>query len=542
MFNYFSGAKEYTDYHTLKEIIIDGAKKAGDKKQYVFEKKGKETEKTFNQVLQDETELGAYFYSLGLNGKKKIAILSENSYEWCLAFFTILVGGNVCVPLDSRLSAKELGEQIEDCKCDAIVCSKAMHETVEEMLKNGVNLPFIFITEEFDALQEKGRSLPENFKNEFLDAPVHEDDLACIVYTSGTTGKTKGVMLSHLNVASNAVSTCKYYDGGHGLGFLPLNHTYSWVAGLLFTFIEGEWGYICTNLLHIYKDIKKYKPINFAAVPMVVEMIYKKIISDAKLKGKYDELMNGISVSRNFMMSGFDRRRELFADIHEAFGGELKYILCGGAYLKPEIEEFLYDIGIQIITGYGLTECSPCVTTSRTYDFKFGSVGLVLDCNEVKINNPDENGIGEIYVKGKNVMMGYYGDEEETARAFDGEWLKTGDLGYLDDEGFLFFSGRKKNLIILSNGKNVSPEEVEDFITSKLEYIKEILVYEDNDRITAEVFLDTENYPDCQLTVKDDIMELNKELSEFKRIHNVKIRDTEFKKTTTLKIIRNQVK
>lgn len=539
MFGFYQPAKEYTDYRTLKDIIVEGGKKGGNKLQYVFDKKGKEIKKTFADVLNDENAIGAYLVSLGLDGGKKIAILAENSYEWCVAYFAVIAGANVCVPLDSRLSAKELAAQIIDCGCDTLFCSKAMLDTVNEMsAKYGAEIKNVLITENFDEYYEAAEKLDEKYSKAFSEAQVKEDDLACIVYTSGTTGKTKGVMLSQRNIASNVVSTCKYYEGGHGLGFLPLNHTYSWVAGILFTFIEGEWGFICTNLLHIYKDIKRIKPVNFAAVPMVVEMIYKKIISDAKLNGKYDELMNGISVSRNFMLSGLDRRRELFSEIHESLGGNLKYILCGGAYLKPEIEEFMYDIGIQIITGYGLTECSPCVTTSRTYDFKFGSVGLVLDCNEVKINDPDENGIGEIYVKGENVMMGYYGDKESTAAAFDGEWLKTGDLGYFDEEGFLFFTGRKKNLIILSNGKNVSPEELEDELSNELEYIKEVLVYEENGKITAEIFPDTEAYPDCAEHISSDIEKFNSGMADFKKINTVKLREKEFDKTTTLKIIR----
>lgn len=539
MFDYFPAEKKFTDYKTLKEIILDGGIKGGTKKQYVYEIKGQEIEKTFADVLADEKALGAYMYSLGLDGKKKIAILSENSYEWCLSFFTILVGGNVCVPLDSRLTSSELAAQVKDCGCDAVICSRSMLTVVNEMKTlHNAEFAFLFITDEFETYMEKGKTEAKDHTESFSEAPVCENDLACIVYTSGTTGKTKGVMLSHNNIASNAVSVCKYYEGGHGIGFLPLNHTYSWIAGLFYTFIAGEWGYICTNLLHIYKDIKKYKPVNFAAVPMVVEMIYKKIITDAKRNGKYDELMDGIRISRNFMMSGLDRRRELFSDIHEQLGGNLRYILCGGAYLKPEIEEFMYDIGIEIISGYGLTECSPCVTTSRTYDFKFGSVGLVLDCNEVRINEPDENGIGEIYVKGKNVMLGYFGDEASTESAFDGEWLKTGDLGYFDEEGFLFFTGRKKNLIILSNGKNVSPEELEDKITSDIEYIKEALVYDENGKITAELFPDSENFPDYAEHIQEDMDNFNAGIAEFKRINEIKIRSTEFEKTTTLKIIR----
>ena len=344
-------------------------------------------------------------------------------------------------------------------------------------------------------------------------------------------------MLSHKNVASNVSASCRDFKGGHGLGFLPLNHTYSWVAGLFACLVFSEWGYICTNLMHIYKDIKRYKPMNFAAVPLAVEMIYNNIISTAKRKGTYDTLMKGVKTSENFMKSGLDRRREMFHEIHENLGGNLEYILCGGAHLDEEIEKFMFYIGIQIVTGYGLTECSPCVTVSRKYDYKFGSVGIVLDCNEIMIHDPDENGVGEIYVKGDNVMMGYYGDEEATASVFDGEWFKTGDLGYIDEEDFLFFRGRKKNLIILSNGKNVSPEEIEDKLYT-IEYVKEVLVYEKNGLITAEFFLDEEKYPDCRDLLKEDVDRINENLAEFKQIQQTVIRDTEFPKTTTLKIMR----
>nr|MCR5041373.1 AMP-binding protein [Clostridia bacterium] len=216
---------------------------------------------------------------------------------------------------------------------------------------------------------------------------------------------------------------------------------------------------------------------------------------------------------------------------------ELEYIMCGGAYLDPKIEQFMYDIGIPVITGYGMTECSPCVTCSRLYDFKIGSVGLPLECNEIKIHDPDENGVGEIYVRGENLMLGYYNDPEATAAAFDGEWLKSGDYGWIDSEGYLFFSGRKKNLIILGNGKNVSPEEIEGKL-SEIEFVKEVLVYEEKGAITAEFYLDTEKFPDAPRLLKAEVERVNDELAEFKQVTRIKTRETEFPKTTTLKIIR----
>lgn len=534
----------YTDFpicSTVKEIITDGAARGGDKRQFIFcDENGEEHEKSFREVWTDECNIGAYIRSLGVTDKMKLAILSENSYEWNAIYYTAIVNGCICVPLDARLSAPEIAHELADCECDAIFYSKSNEDKIEFVKQQeGIKLRFYFPIEKFDEFCTLGKAVSEDIKNAFLNAPVSPEDMACIVYTSGTTGRTKGVMLSHKNIVSDANASLHAITGGHGIGILPLNHTYAWVSGLFASLMRTEWGYICTNLHHVYKDIKTYKPYQFAAVPLVVEMIYKNIISTAKRKGSYEKLMTGIQTSRNFMLSGYDARREMFADIHEALGGNLEYILCGGAHLSAEIEEFMHDIGIQIITGYGLTECSPGVTCSRRYDYKMGSVGLALECNEIKINEPDADGIGEIYVKGDNIMMGYYNDPVSTAAVFDGEWFKTGDYGYIDDEGYLFFTGRKKNLIILSNGKNVSPEEIEAKLSSSIDYIKEVLVYEEKGRICGEFYLDEEQYPDARSSLKADVDEVNKSLAEFKQINLIKIRDEEFPKTTTLKIIRN---
>lgn len=527
------------DYKTVKEIIVDGAKRGGDKRQFVFkDKTGKVCERSFNEVWTDECEIGTYLCSLGIKDKTKTAILSENSYEWNVAYYLTIVGGNVCVPLDCRLTAREIASELADCKCEVIIYSEKYADCVKKLAGyGGICLKHYICTDSFPELAKKGRELLEKGDRGFIDAPVKPEELACITYTSGTTGKTKGVMLSHKNITSDVVASCRVVSGGHGIGFLPLNHTFSWICGLFACLVRSEWGYICDSLHGIYRDIVTYKPTNFAAVPMAVEMIYHQIIINAKKNGQYDNLMRGINTSRAFMKCGIDNRRTIFKSIHESLGGQLEFIMCGGAHLNPEVEEFMFDIGIQIITGYGLTECSPCVTCSRRYDYKTGSVGIPLDCCEVKINEPDENGVGEIYVKGDNVMMGYYGDEEATASVFDGEWLKTGDFGRLDDEGFLFFVGRKKNVIVLSNGKNVSPEEVEDLL-SDLEYVKEVLVYGENDRITAEFYLDTEHFPDAAEKLAGGVRGVNSRLADFKQVATVKIRNTEFPKTTTMKIIR----
>ena len=521
--------------NTLKEIIVGGAQKGGNKRQFIWTDNGEEKEVTFAEVFAAEKALGAYCYSLGLDGGKFIAVLGSNCIEWITAYYSVLAGGNVCIPLDPRLTDGELAAQLSDCKCTAIITTGAFNETAERLKAfPEVRLDTVIDMNTFDG----GNTVDEKYAQAWFDAPVKPSDLACIVYTSGTTGKTKGVMLSHNNVASDVLSCCERTDGGHALGFLPLNHTFSWVAALFACLVKTEWGAICTDISHLYRDIKKYSPTNFAAVPLAVEMIKQKIESSAKRKGSYDSLLDGIRFTEGALAAGLDMRRDMFADVHSSLGGELEFIMCGGAALDPETEKFMYMLGIQIVTGYGLTECSPCVTVTSKRDFKFGSVGTVIDCCEIKINEPDADGTGEIYVRGDNVMLGYYGDEEATKNAFDGEWLKTGDLGYIDEEGFLFFKGRKKNLIILSNGKNVSPEETEELL-SKIEYVKEVLVYGENDKITAEFFLDTDNYPDCAGMLEADVEKVNAALADYKRIQRIKTRNSEFPKTTTMKIMRH---
>ena len=540
--------REYYDdfpiHNTIRDIILDGAERGKDKRQFIFiNRDGKEEEKSFREVYEDECALGAFIRSKGVKKEHKIAILSENCYEWNMIFYTVAVSGSVCVPLDIGLSKEEIAHQLANCSCEVIFCSEKQKEKVLfASEQEGVCLSHIFIFEDSEKYIAEGKKLGKEYLDAYLNVEVLPEDLACIVYTSGTTGKTKGVMLSNKNICSDVNASLHAVTGGHGIGFLPLNHTYAWVTGLFATLLRSEWGYICTNLRHLYDDIKKYEPYEFASVPLAVEMIYKNIVVTAKRNGSYDKLLSGINTSRNFLLSGFDARRDMFSEIHEKFGGNLEYILCGGAYLAPEIEEFMNDIGIQIITGYGLTECSPTVTCSRRYEYKVGSVGLPLECCEISIHEPDEDGIGEIYVKGDNVMMGYYNDEESTAAAFDGEWFRTGDYGYIDDEGYLFFTGRKKNLIILSNGKNVSPEEIESEIMSHIDYVKEVIVYEENKRICAEVFLDESKEKNARELLKGDIDKVNERLAEFKKVQTIKIRDEEFPKTTTMKIKRNAIK
>lgn len=529
----------FPDMDTVKEIVIYGAKKGQDKKQYMFKDfDGNVCTKTFDEVFYDATGLGQHLYTLGMKNKK-VAILSENSYYWIAAFYSIATGKMTAIPLDPKLTDADLTDLMVRSGCDAIYYTKDFSSAIE-MMKNtdGVKLTEYLPMEDFDKLVEAGHSELANGADNYLDDEVNADDLGFIVYTSGTTGKSKGVMLSQKNVASNAIATCRAMTASQTVAFLPFNHTLSWASALFASPLLAEWGYICGNLRNLQKDMAEYHPQHITAVPLAVETIYKKIWFTARKSGKDAKLEKGLKLSRFLMKLGIDVRRKLFGEVIDNLGGKLEMIICGGAFLDPKYENGLYDMGIQVINGYGTTECAPIITCNRLNNFKFGSAGYALECNEIKINEPDEDGVGEILVKGTNVMMGYYNEPEATAEAFEDGWFKTGDYGYLDKDGFLFLRGRKKNLIILSNGKNVSPEEIEDKL-STIDYVKEVLVYEEDGAITAEFYLDTVEIPDAKDRLKKDVRAVNLQLPAYKQVTRTKLRDTEFPKTTTLKIKRN---
>lgn len=533
---------EFPDMNTVKDIVLFGGKKGGNKRQYSFYNfEGEVETKTFAQVNYDLTGLGQYLYKLGLRGKK-VAILSENSYYWVACYYSIITGKMTVVPIDPKLPDADIVDIMVRSGCDAVYYSSDFVSTVELMKKTeSVAVEHYIKIEDFYSLIEEGHSELKNGAENYLDDEVLPSDLAFIVYTSGTTGKSKGVMLSQENVASDCVASCRVMVGGPAIGFLPLHHAFSWVSALFSGNLLTEWGFICRSLKDIQKDLQTYHPQNFSAVPLAVETIYKKIWFTAKKEGREELLKKGLKISNFLMKLGIDRRRKIFSQIIDGLGGNLELIVCGGAYLDEKYEKGMAEFGIQIINGYGITECSPAVTCNRLDNYKTGSVGLPLPCNEIKIKDPDEDGVGEICVRGKNVMMGYYNEPEATAAVFDGDWFLTGDFGYIDEDGFLFFRGRKKNLIVLSNGKNVSPEEIEDKL-STIDYVKEVVVGDEDGFITAEFFLNTVDTPDAKERIRDDVNAINRKMPKYKQVTRVKTRDTEFPKTTTLKILRNYKK
>ena len=520
---------EMPEIHTLRELVEFGRKKGGDNPFLFFSNNESISSNEFADFSRD---LGTFILNKGLY-KANIGIIGENTSEWCITFFSIINSGNVAVPLDRNLGYEEIIELIERCDCKALFYSEKDKKLIEK-IKRKVQC---YSLNDISQFGKEGKKSVSDGNDSYEKLNIDKDDLAVIVFTSGTSGTMKGVMLSNYNLMSDAVACCKHIVEHDTQIFLPLHHTFPWASAMFAIILCGGTVHFSSNMRRILKDLQNNHPQNLSAVPMMVEMMYNGIWANAKKNNKEKKLKAALKLSKFLMKLGIDKRREIFKEIHDGFGGNLEVIICGGASLDEETERNFYDLGIQILNGYGITECSPVVAANRPHDFRFGSVGKVLPCNKVKIADPDKDGNGEILVSGSNVMKGYYNDPESTAEAFEGEWFKTGDYGRIDEDGFLFITGRKKNLIILSNGENVSPEGIE-MVLSRLPYVKEVVVYEEDGYITGEFYLDEENYSEARTMLENDVEFYNRSVPHYKKLEITKIRDIPFEKTTTMKIKR----
>lgn len=526
---------------TLKETIDYIADKYESEQAFRIPRRGKQGDKyrTFREFSDEIQNFGTMLLEKGFKNDK-IAIIGENSYKWIVSYFAVTNSGNVALPLDRELSYEELANFINLCGCRAIIFSKSFSDYADYFKENCKTVEIYINMRDIHDLKEEGAALIAAGNTSFKDVVISPDDLAAVVFTSGTTGKSKGVMLTHRNIATDAACVCKYVTGeGRGPLLLPLHHTFSITANVLAALMYGGRIHAITSLRNIQRDMVEDKTTTMIAVPTAVEMIHKKVWATAEEKGKAEIMKKGMKISNFLLKFGIDVRKKLFKEVYDGLGGEFALVICGGAALSQKAEEDLTAWGINIVCGYGITECAPIVSVNRPEYQKRGSSGLVLECNEVRIADKDENGIGEIQVKGANVFQGYYKDEEETAKSFTSDgWFKTGDLGYVDEDGFLFITGRIKNLIILSNGKNVSPEELEGKIIDEIPSVIEAVVYAKDDKIAIEMFLDAEKYPDAKAEIQEQINAFNRHMPAYKKIQDVTIRDSEFPKTTTLKIKR----
>ena len=525
--------KEVTD---LKDMIhFDDAENDG-RTAFVYKKNRKETvQVSYAQFNKDVDAFGTYLFENNFRNCR-VAVIGENSYEWILTYFSVVTGDNIIVPVDKELPINEMAEIIEETECSLLVYSDTYSAEAKELAKKYSDLKILDMDNMPEVL-EKGKEFLSDGKTDFVNYNVNADDIAAIVYTSGTTGSSKGVMLSHRNIAVDAVASCKnVLAQGTTICILPLHHTFSFTLGIGSIVLYRQPIYITKSVKNIMDDFKEAKPSYLFLVPMVVESMYRKIWISAEEQGKTKLLKTMIKVSNALLKAGIDLRRTLFKSVLEAFGGNLEWISCGGAAVDINIIKGFRDFGVNIINGYGITECSPVVSSNRPEYWVDGSVGVPLCCCNVKIDEPDDNGIGEILVSGETVMQGYFNDEESTRKVFKDGWFCTGDMGKYEN-GVLYITGRKKNLIILKNGKNLSPEKIESELAVLAPEIKEVIVYGEQDLIVAEIFPDYET-DNVKTIIDEKIRIYNSNQPAYRQISIVKYRDKEFKKTTTKKIIR----
>lgn len=510
---------------------------------------------TFTQFGNDVRALASELLAMGCAGKH-CCLIGRFSYDWALTYFASLSIGAVLVPLDPDWLAEDLADTVQKADVNFLFGDENISEKINfitEQVKLSDAPVFLAAKENqrnLASLIEAGREKFKENPDAYYNAPINPMKLSLLVFTSGTTGKGKGVMLSQNSILSDVYNVAHYIDfADKTVGVLPPHHTYGSTIMLIGHIMIGCEVYISSGARYIVKELKEEKPGHLVLVPLYLETFYRKIIANLKEQGKYDLVLRMIKVSNALRKVGIDQRKNMFGAIHAAFGGEIKMIITGGAPINPEILHFYDSIGITVLNGYGITECSPLVAVNRSRNVVLGSVGNPIDSVTVKIDEPNEDGEGEILVKGPNVMLGYYKDEQATADTFKDGYFKTGDYGKLDKNGVLYITGRKKNLIILSNGKNVYPEEIENELAAT-PGILDIIVYEGQSKrgltynaIVAEVYPDKEYFEkngidDIKGFLKTYIDNYNKTAVPYKKIGLLKVRTKEFPKNTLRKIQR----
>ena len=556
--------KEVQEFNNIKEIIYNSAKKYKDHIAFTIKhQNGKEIEyenKTYPDVLNDINTLGKALYDLGAKGKR-VAIIGKNRYEWVIAHLANLLGGIVSVPLDKDLQIEELESSLIRSKADYIVFDSKLTEKMQEIRNNNkTNLKeficmdkkegFLSIAE----LLEKGKKI-EN--DEYVKNEIDNDAMGILLFTSGTTSKSKAVMLSQKNIASNiyAMQICEdIRDTDTNIAFLPFHHIFGSTC-MVMMIASGVKTVFPDGLRYIKNNLNEYKVTIFVGVPILVEAIYKTIMKEIEKQGKTKLIKAVIKFSNALLKIHIDFRRKLFKQVINALGGELRFVISGGAPADAKISKGFNELGIKTVQGYGLTETSPVIAAEDDNHMKNGSIGIPM-CNvELEVVNKDEEGIGEIRVKGPNVMLGYYEMPEETAKVLKDGWFYTGDLGYVDNEGYIYITGRSKSLIVLKNGKKVFPEELETII-NRLELVSESMVFglpdkqDKNDvKLSVKIVYDKEivkeKYPEkteeeVYQIIWQQVKEINKGFPRYKHIQNMILTDKELIKTSTKKVKRQE--
>lgn len=548
---------------SIQELLSKAVTEAGDKTAFRFRHNKQDCSVTYREFEQQTFFLGTGLAEIGITNDHA-AILSENRYEWICVYLTMLKSSGVFVPVDKDLPVRDIVNVLNDSESKALFYSEKYEKELQENAQKLPNIQyFIGLDREQDS--EDGRFLSYRLLMKQGEKRYHEGDVSylsqtsdpqkmkMLVYTSGTTGTAKGVMLSEHNLISSVyygLQISTVYD--RCLSVLPYHHTYEAVSGILVSLHHHSTICINDNLKNVVNNLSVYQPEYVYLVPAFVELFYKKIWASAKKSGSERKLNTMIRISNCLRKIGIDLRKTFFSSIHKVFGGHMKKLVCGGAPIRPELGTFFDAIGIDLINGYGITECSPLVSANRDYFNDCATVGVPLPCCQIKIEDPDEEGIGEICVKGDVVMLGYFKQPSQTAQVLSPDgWFHTGDYGTMNEKGQLLITGRKKNLIVLDNGKNIFPEEIENLIAS-IEYVSEVVVYGhqnaagQEESLYAEVYCSPEaltaaNITDLQVQLKQDIARVCQDLPSYKRISKIIMRHEEFEKTTTNKIKRNTV-
>lgn len=564
--------KEYPRYvvpsiTSIQDMLLRSVKEYGDKLALEDLTDNPISKVTFNQLYDYVIRFGKAMLDIGIKERDHIAVISENRVQWSLTYFTAMCFNIVIVPLDKNLSQNEILNIIHESETKAIVFSDSFESLMKEKRDSLRNVKYYInmdSKEHKDGILSMTKMLEKQSASIEQLPSINPNEMAEIIFTSGSLGRAKGVMLTQKNIASNLMamtSMIQIVPEDRFLSVLPIHHKYECTCGLLCPLYAGASAHYARSLKTVVDDLQKVKATLLLGVPLLYDKMFKKIykgIQDDKLKSIIVPPL--ISITNVFESIGWKSSKKLiFKELHHKFGGHIRLFIAGGAAPDPKVAKGLRELGFNFVQGYGLTETSPIATLNRLYSFKDDAAGLPLPGLEIKINHPNEHGIGEIYIKGDSVMLGYYKNQKLTDAAFDNGYFKTGDIGFFDADGFLHINGRQKNVIISKSGENVFPEEIED-ILNRNPFVQECMVYGEQDEKQAEIiavqivtdaeaFIEYSEKNKIAITtelvneiISEAVKETNKQLPAFKQIRKFYVRDSEFEKTTTQKIKRYLVK
>ena len=562
-----------TNYKTVKEFFYRSVDLYGDKCCILEKPDLKEPYKeiTYNEFYEDVNALGTALIKILNQKDKRVVIVGETQYGWYASYMAMLCGVGIAVPIDRELPDNELENLVNRSKATAIIYSPRKKDSIDKIKSKVKDVEYYIEMKSdkplsgkdvgLDYLIKTGKNIIKSGDESFKDIKIDPEEFKVLIFTSGTTSNAKGVMLCNRNLAANINGITAYvrlYPNDRLFSVLPLHHTYESTIGFLYPISQGASVAVCQGLKHILPNIKESKPTAILVVPLLVETIYKKIQESIK-KSHKEKVVNSMIHITNLLKSiGIDVKKKVFKEIYDNLGGEIRIIVSAAAPIDKKVGKWYEDLGILFLQGYGLTETAPITAVTPEYKTNVGSAGRTIVQADVKILNPNEDGEGEILIKSPTLMLGYYEDEEETKKAIDKDgYFHSGDIGYIDDDKFIYITGRSKNVIVTQNGKNIYPEEIE-IMLSKIEEIKDVMVYgkepEDDKKGDKELIITAKIIPNYEEIEKkygenvseekvyeiiwEKIKEVNKKLTSYKAIKSLEIKEGEFEKTSTMKIKR----